>query len=92
MANNMNIIDNGTLAEANPHLTVEDVPAKSYRAEAGWVQDAEVRRSSDNSGLNGYLTILTGGDLLLPFFGLGDVAHWSRVRTRLVVAEPEKMV
>ena len=55
-AHNMNIIDNGTLAKADPHLTVEDVPAKSYRAEAGWVQDAEVRRSSDNSGLNGYLT------------------------------------
>ena len=52
MANNTNIIDNGTLAEANPHLTVEDVPAKSYRAEAGWVQDAKVKRSSDNSGLS----------------------------------------
>ena len=67
MANNMNIIDNGILAKADPHLTVEDVPAKSYRAEAGWVQDAEVRRSSDIGGLNGYLTTLTGGDFASTF-------------------------
>ena len=71
MANNTNIIDNGTLAEANPHLTVEDVPAKSYRAEAGWVQDAEVKRSSDNSGLNGYLTTQTGGDFASTFLWTG---------------------
>ena len=67
MANNMNIIDNGILAKADPHLTVEVVPAKSYRAEAGWVQDAEVRRSSDIGGLNGYLTTLTGGDFASTF-------------------------
>ena len=73
MANNINIIDNGTLAKADPHLTVRGRSCKSYRAEAGWVQDAEGRRSSDIGGLNGYLTTLTGGDLLLPFFGLGDM-------------------
>ena len=66
-AHNMNFIDNGTLAKADPHLTVEVVPAKSYRAEAGWVQDAEVRRSSDIGGLNGYLTTLTGGDFASTF-------------------------
>ena len=71
MANNTNIIDNGTLAEANPHLTVEDVPAKSCRAEVGWVQDAEVKRSSDNSGLNGYLTTQTGGDFASTFLWTG---------------------
>ena len=73
MAHNMNIIDIGTLAKADPHLTVEDVPAKSYRAEAGWVQDAEVRRSSDNGGLS---------------LDWETWAHWSRVRARLVVAKP----
>ena len=65
------IINNGTLVKADPHLTVRGCSCKSYRAEAGWVQDAEVRRSSDIGGLNGYLTTQTGGDFASTFLLTG---------------------